>query len=395
MEIKKTILTICLILLCLLSGTYYVKASGIRISAVNTAEVQQVHNSALVLTGDKTKGSAAKENTKPAANKNNEKSKPKNKTEDNFINKFFKSMNNKKLIIIIIIAIAVIMLIITALLFLRKKGKPEKDMIPEIKKSPDVPPLSFGNAQNIGRREDQQDSFGISDCSDEKLVKEKGVFAIVADGMGGLDNGKESSSLVVDSMMKYFTEKPFISAVPIELRNMLVSANSQLLQHLAQKGSVRSGSTAVSVIIKDNELYWISIGDSRIYLFRNKKIYTLNRDHVYGAELLQKAIDGEISFDEVLTHPDRKALTSYMGISEITEIDQNIKPFRLLPGDKIVLCSDGVYGSLEENELIEALKSDAQNAAFELEQKVLAKNIRGQDNMTAVIIGYKKETNLC
>lgn len=371
------------------------KASGIRIGGANTSEVQHVHNSALVLAGDRIKSSAAKENTKPAANKNNEKSKPKNKTEDNFINKFFKSMNNKKLIIIIVIAIAVIMLIITALLFLRKKGKPENDMISEIEKSPDVSTLSFGNAQNIGRREDQQDSFGISDCSDEKLVKEKGVFAIVADGMGGLDNGKESSSIVVDSMMRYFTEKPFISAVPIELRNMLVSANNQLLQYLAQKGSVRSGSTAVSVIIKDNELYWISIGNSRIYLYRNKKIYTLNRDHVYGAELFQKAIDGEISFDEALTHPDRKALTSYMGISEITEIDQNIKPFRLLPGDKIVLCSDGVYGSLEENELTEALKSDAQDAAFELEQKVLAKNIRGQDNMTAVIIGYKKETNLC
>ena len=385
MEIKKAILFISLVMLCFFSSTVHVKASGVNLSIAKS--------NTLILADSKAKSSPAKEKPKIVQKKSVPKSVVKDKSKGNFLTNFFSSMNVKKLIIIIVILIAVILLIIIAFLILGKKGKTKNDMIHETEKPSDIPPLAFGNAQNIGRRDDQQDSFGISDCDDEKLVKEKGVFAIVADGMGGLDNGKVSSSLVVESMMRYFAEKPFISVIPIELRNMLVNANNELLRYLSGKGKTRSGSTAVSEIIKDSELYWISVGDSRIYLYRNKRLFTINRDHVYGTELLQKAIDGKISFEEAMSDPDRKALTSYMGIDEITEIDQNIKPFRLQTGDKIILCSDGVYGSLKEAELAEAMDNSAQDAAFKLEEKVLAKSYKGQDNMTAVVIAYNGAIN--
>ena len=247
--------------------------------------------------------------------------------------------------------------------------------------------LSFANIQNIGMREEQQDSFAISNINDKKLFNEKGVFAIVADGMGGLDNGKESSSIVVESMMSYFNEKLFVSPIPIELRNMIINSNNELLDYLSRGGNIKSGSTSIAVIIKGSQLFWISVGDSRIYLYRRGKVFTLNRDHVYGTELNEKAFRGQISFEEALNHPDRKALTSYMGIQKMTEIDQNIKPFKLNQGDKIILCSDGIYGSLDEKEIEEAMKLDTQNAAIELQNSILKKNIKYQDNLTAVVIG--------
>ena len=247
--------------------------------------------------------------------------------------------------------------------------------------------LTYANIQNIGMREEQQDSFGISNINDKKLFNEKGVFAIVADGMGGLENGKESSSIVVESMMNYFTEKLFISSIPIELRNMIINSNNELLDYLSRGGNIKSGSTSIAVIIKGSQLFWISVGDSRIYLYRRGKVFTLNRDHVYGTELNEKAFRGQISFEEALNHPDRKALTSYMGIQKMTEIDQNIKPFKLNQGDKIILCSDGIYGSLDEKEIEEAMKLDTQNAAIELQNSILKKNIKYQDNLTAVVIG--------
>lgn len=248
--------------------------------------------------------------------------------------------------------------------------------------------LSFSNAQHIGKREEQQDCFAISDFKDERLLKEKGVFFIVADGMGGLDNGRDASNIVTQSMMKYFVEKPFISPIPIELRNMVEVSNENLLDYLSQRGRMSSGSTVVSIIIKNSKLFWISLGDSRIYLYRQKELYTLNRDHAYCMDLLRKVIDGTMSSEEALNNPDRRALTSYMGVLQIKDIDQNIKPFNLIPGDKILLCSDGIYGSLRDEEIVEVLEKDTQYTAEELKEKVLQKDLNGQDNMTAIVVAF-------
>lgn len=248
--------------------------------------------------------------------------------------------------------------------------------------------LSFGNAQHIGKREEQQDCFAVSDNNDTALTIEKGVLAVLADGMGGIDNGREASNFVVSAMMRYFVETPFLLSVPSELRDMVESTNNDLLDYLSETGDSKGGSTLAAVIIKDSRLFWISVGDSRIYLYRNNRLYTLNRDHAYGNELFKEVIAGKITLEEALRDPDRRALTSYMGISKLTVIDQNIKSFSLLPGDKLLLCSDGVYGSINEEEITETMNLEAEAAALELEKRVLRKCIRNQDNITAVVIGF-------
>lgn len=246
--------------------------------------------------------------------------------------------------------------------------------------------LSFSNIQNIGKREEQQDSFAISDINDKKLYDKKGALAIIADGMGGLENGKESSSKVIEYIMNYFVKSSFNNSIPVEFRNMIINANKELLKYFSKKDILQSGSTVIAVIIKDFKLFWTSVGDSRIYLYRKDKVYVLNQDHNYCTELYKKVIKGEITSIDVLNHPHRKALTSYMGIEKMSKIDQNIKPFNLNKGDKIILCSDGVYGSLNEKEIEEIMSQDIQNAAANLEQSILNKNMEFQDNFTAILI---------
>ncbi|GFP75486.1 PP2C family protein-serine/threonine phosphatase [Clostridium fungisolvens] len=309
-----------------------------------------------------------------------------------------KTMNFiRNIAFILIFAGCLLLIACIFLLHLLKKGRGKSNMIGKNGKIRTLKldsmssgaNISIGNAQNIGRREEQQDSFAISDISNKQLYSEKGIFAVIADGMGGLANGRVSSNIVVESLLRYFSEQHFISSAQIELRNMIISANEKLLDYLHSTGNGRSGSTAIAVIIKEYELYWISVGDSRIYLYRGNRLYTLTRDHAYVTELLQKAIKGKIDFEEVLTHPDRRALTSYMGVEQLTDIDQNIKAFHLQPGDKVLLCSDGIYGSLDETEMAKVLMSDPQTSAFELEQRVLEKAYKGQDNLTTVVIGIE------
>lgn len=246
--------------------------------------------------------------------------------------------------------------------------------------------LLIGNTHHIGNRANQQDSFCISNVENETLVKANGVLAVVADGMGGLSDGAQISAIVTSAMLRRFEQGAGLNDPVKGLSDMLGGANDEVNRYLAQAGRGQSGSTMVAVIIREKLLYFISVGDSRICLVRGGEVYHINREHNYAAELDEKAARGEISFSEAHADPQRKALTSYIGMGEIALIDRNIKPFPLLPGDRVVLMSDGVFGALSDEEIAAALQSDAVKAAQELERLVLQKQKQHQDNFTAVIL---------
>lgn len=246
--------------------------------------------------------------------------------------------------------------------------------------------INIGNAQNIGARENQQDSFGISDVQNKELCSEKGVISIVADGMGGLENGAEVSAIVTSSILNYFNSQKFHSNESIELLNMLMAANNNVNNFLTQNGRGKSGSTVVATLVKDMDMYWISVGDSRIYLYREGRLIQVNREHNYGADLDEQAARGLISVEEARNDPQRHALTSYIGMGELERIDRNIHPLKLKDGDRILLMSDGVFGTLSDEEIVESMSLSVFEAADDVEKKVLMKNKPHQDNFTVVII---------
>lgn len=246
--------------------------------------------------------------------------------------------------------------------------------------------VRIGNTHQIGSRESQQDSFGVSDISDERLCAEKGVFAVVADGMGGLSNGAEVSAIVTSYMLKCFSQKTFGGDLSVALLTMTINANNEVVRFLQENGNVQCGSTVVAAIIKDHFLSFISVGDSRIYLERSGVLYQVNREHTYASELDEKAARCEITIEEAKNDPQRHALTSYIGMEESVQIDRSLRPIRVLAGDRIILMTDGVSGTISDEEIQKAVSLNAYEAAAQLETLVESKKKPNQDNFTAIVI---------
>lgn len=243
------------------------------------------------------------------------------------------------------------------------------------------------NAQHIGRRSEQQDSFGFSDLEQTVFVQHGGALGMVADGMGGLEGGRKMSQLASRLMIEAYSEKDPAESIPEALRRALHTANRAVLEGARQLGREGdAGTTLAAAVVHENSLYWISVGDSRIYLYRNATLTQLTVDHGYARHLARKVAAGEISEATAATHPERHAITSFLGLDILEEIDQSRKPFPLQPEDRVLICSDGLYGALSESEIIRTLGERATGAARALIDAALSKGYRNQDNVTAALL---------
>jgi len=254
------------------------------------------------------------------------------------------------------------------------------------------PPVLIGNAHHIGARDSQQDSFCISDIFNAELVKSKGILGVVADGMGGLADGAEISAIVTKTMLTNFNDTPASGTPELDLLSMVYAANDNVVDFVSNR-SESGGSTVVAVNIIDDKLYWIAVGDSHIYLVRNGALMQINREHTYAEELDEKAATGEITWEEAVNHPKRGALTSYLGMRKPDQIDRNLRPTQLLDGDRILLMSDGIFGTINDDEILETMVLLPQDSATLLMEKTLARQNPHQDNMTVIVFEYKSYEN--
>lgn len=248
----------------------------------------------------------------------------------------------------------------------------------------------FGLSSVIGKRDSQQDAAAVSDYSIKSFTGGKWM-AILCDGMGGMNGGERASELCVEKMLSYFSN---ISDTPIPefYRNSIIDTDYAVVNLKDDMGNyLGAGSTLVSVTIDGDDLYWASVGDSHIYVIRGKEMIRVNAEHNYMMELMEKIKRGEITIEEANNDKNREALISYMGIGNISLMDINTKPFKLLKGDFVVLCSDGLYRSVSDSEIYNIVVSNAndmQKASSELTECALSKNKKYQDNTTVIAIRY-------
>lgn len=240
------------------------------------------------------------------------------------------------------------------------------------------PKVSVGNAQIIGSRDEQEDSFAIAE-------NDNAIMAVVADGMGGYSNGKMVSSIVAQTFVREFTnavsihpvEDFFISAANLSNRAVLDMAKGKMM-----------GSTVVSAVISDGCLQWASIGDSAIILFKDGELINLNKKHTYKSVLEDQYISGMISEEQLINNPRQKRVTSYIGAEVLKDIEISEKPIKLKFRDKVLICSDGVYNSLSEIELEKILRKNMQpfETAEKIMQTIQEKNYSKQDNATVIVL---------
>lgn len=245
-----------------------------------------------------------------------------------------------------------------------------------------VKKIILGNIQDRGARPYQEDSFGFTTLT-KGYVEKYGLTAVVADGMGGLSNGDKISGCVVSEIIN----EPICAEQSIPTYMFFTRMYNSVNQRICRSG-YSGGATASAVYCCKKGVYFCSTGDSRIYLFRNGKIFRMTVDFDYMNTLLNGVIEGICSLEEAFEDPQKDSLHEYMGADMTLSPDVNVRPFSPLGGDKLLICSDGVYNALEENELTASLANSAQNAADDILRRIHEKHYENQDNFTAVILEF-------
>lgn len=249
--------------------------------------------------------------------------------------------------------------------------------------------IKSGLSSVIGSRAVQQDAARVDN---EYMFFDRGVYlAVMCDGMGGMTGGEVASNLCVTKMFEAFYCVDVRGRVPSFFKFMIENIDKMIYNLTDDNGkTMHSGSTLTSIIIEDGSLYWASVGDSHIYIKRGNEMMCVNKDHNYGMVLDRKVKDGQMKKEEAQAAPNRAALVSYIGIGGVPYMDINPHPFPLRSGDTVLLCSDGLYHSVSEREIIGIIdaSTDMQQAAEALTAAAIAKGKRHQDNTTAVLVQY-------
>ena len=241
--------------------------------------------------------------------------------------------------------------------------------------------ISVGKVHGIGKRSSQQDCFAVS-ASEDYL--NKGVFAVVADGMGGMENGEKASQTAVMATMNSFLNAG--AATRETIITALAAAKSDMEGIKLNDPQSAGGTTLLTALVYDGVLDFASVGDSRICLYRNGVLTNVNREHSYQQELLRAVVNGEYTYRQAVTDERRGCIACYLGMGDLPMVDIPSDTMQLMPGDKVILMSDGVYNALNPRELCLALQHPAADAAEAIKSFIHSKNFPDQDNFTAVIL---------
>ena len=223
----------------------------------------------------------------------------------------------------------------------------------------DAPKLAYdvATALSQGQRDSQEDAV----IADFPLDGEVG-FAVLADGMGGHAAGDVASKIVVTEVFSELKLQSgetdqFEANLPAILSQAATTANECVRIHTEHNpGSHGMGATLVAPVLVGEKLYWISVGDSPLYLFREGELLQLNEDHSLAGQIDLLVQKGLMDRETAENHPDRHCLTSVLIGDHIARIDCPKRPLTLKPGDIVVVASDGLQ--FLENSEIEGLIQD-------------------------------------
>jgi PPM family protein phosphatase len=209
-----------------------------------------------------------------------------------------------------------------------------------------------------------------------------GRLFIVADGMGGHRAGEVASAAAIEEFLRFEGENR--DQDPLErIEGGVLSANRALYHMALDDSGLRGMGTTFTGALLERWLYLGHVGDSRAYLWRNGSLRLLTRDH---SLVEQMVVDGYISRLEARTHPQRNIILKALGVSDILEID--LESVAIIPGDRVLLCSDGLTGFVEDTDL-EAIISENDDPEVCCRELVDAANQGGgADNITVIMIDF-------
>ena len=225
--------------------------------------------------------------------------------------------------------------------------------------------------------EDYIDYFSPSDEAQSRL---KGSIFVVADGMGGYLAGEVASKEAVKRVIEEYYANP--SPDPGESLGHAVHAANRLVHELASSDPAKAGmgTTLVAAVVLGSNVYVANVGDSRVYGINKDTITRVTRDHSWVEEQIEAGI---LTREKAQGHPQRNVITRALGRRKTVEVD--LFQGKLLVGDALLLCTDGVSGPLTEEQMAQAVRSlPPSSAAAKLVTQAGAEG--GTDNASALIV---------
>jgi protein phosphatase len=248
--------------------------------------------------------------------------------------------------------------------------------------------FNIGKCTLLGNyRENNEDAIDVKVFPDMTVC-------LVADGMGGQAAGEVASKRAIEivprELKKYLSGAVRGEEAPTILRRSIVQANEEIMAMAALDRELKNMGTTIVVSVwrtGDSALYVTGMGDSRVYLIRNRKIEQLTIDHSIAQALVEAKT---ISAAEARVHRYRNVLWKYLGSPEVGE-GPEVKVVPIQAGDHFLLCTDGLSGVVSDEQLLDFIqqKQDVQECADGLGQ--LALDSGSRDNVSCIVIEVAKD----
>ena len=247
------------------------------------------------------------------------------------------------------------------------------------------PGVEIACLTDVGRqRENNEDSYLYWEPASDDQFRLKGRLAVIADGMGGYEGGQEASRLAVETVRHIFEDK--FAGPQATLLAALAEAHLNIQRYADEHPQFQGmGTTCTALSIVDRQLCFAHIGDSRLYLVRTDSVARLTRDHSYVGRLVESGI---VRSEDAESHPQRHILTAALGSGRDLIPDSPDLPVALEEGDTLVLCTDGLWSLVHEDDIARVVRAGAPaQACAQLVQMALDRG--GPDNITVLILRVK------
>ncbi len=243
--------------------------------------------------------------------------------------------------------------------------------------------IEYADLSLLGDREDNQDRVTVS-------AAEQAALLIVIDGMGGHSDGSRAADTALKSLLESFRQTSLPMFDPLGFLHMALSRAHDEVAKLGNGQAIdtRPRATTAICLVQEGAAFWAHIGDSRVYHLRHGKIVQRTRDHSHVELLLR---EGKITEEELPTHPMRNFVECCLGgdpaIPEMTVSGRNT----LLPGDVLLLCTDGIWANLRDTDIAGFFREDNQELRAWLEalgRRAVQASAPFSDNSTAAVLRW-------
>lgn len=275
---------------------------------------------------------------------------------------------------------------------LTRSSGPTTDVIPwrgEGAQSPELR-VEAGLASDRGCVREINEDFAriIRPTTPDELAR-RGLLAVVCDGMGGHEGGEIASRLAVETIVSRFEHDRGDPLVM--LPRALQVANRAIFDASNTNAKLKGmGTTCTALVLRSGVAYSAHVGDSRLYLVRSGEIFLMTEDHSAVMELVRR---GVISREEARHHPDKNVISRALGSRGEVEVTGWPQPFAVLPGDRFLLCSDGLYDPIGDDVLLATTQDVHPQVACD-RLVTLAREAGGHDNISVAILAMSAEGEL-